>query len=54
MATLFKVMAWPTAPREGFRVNPANFQSRSEAEQFRLDYLAEHPGFECEIDEVAA
>lgn len=52
--TLFKVMAWPSASQSGQRANPANFYTRAEAEKFAEDYKAEHPGYQCEIEEQAA
>jgi hypothetical protein len=47
-------MAWPVGIESGQKANPANFYTRAEAEKFREDYKAEHPGYDCEIEEVAA
>lgn len=52
--TQFRVMAWPVGIESGQKANPANFYTRAEAEKFREDYKAEHPGYDCEIEEVAA
>jgi hypothetical protein len=52
--TMFKVFACPPGLPQGNKANPANFYTREEAERFREDYLSEHPGYTCEIEEAAS